>query len=140
MCLDKLRDPVKTSALLGCSADYLLGLTDELRPSGPGSNGAAQAPEQEDVIPAETVEAPLEEMQAGAQDIHPVWLPGVPERSGPVAARFSIPGVGCDMTNLCWYDAAAGRYLFSEEGATIDAECTGWWPVPDGEVNHADDQ
>ena len=28
----KLHDPAKTAKLLGCSTDYLLGLTDELTP------------------------------------------------------------------------------------------------------------
>lgn len=121
----KLHDPAKTAKLLGCSTDYLLGLTNELSPP--------VAAVQEDAIPAETVEALLEEMQAGAQEIHPVWLPGAPERSGPVAARFVIPGVGYGMTDLCWYDVAKGEYRFSEDGASIEAECAGWWPVPPAE-------
>lgn len=118
---ERLHDPARTAKLLGCSTDYLLGLTDELSPL---------VPVQEDAISAETVETLLEEMQAGAQEIHPVWLPGAPERSGPVAARFVIPGVGYGMTDLCWYDAVKGEYRFSENGANIEAECAGWWPVP----------
>lgn len=118
----KLHDPAKTAKLLGCSTDYLLGLTNELSP--------AVAAVQEDAIPAETVEALLAEMQHRDQDIHPVWLPGAPEQSGPVAARFVIPGVGYAMTDLCWYDAAKGEYRFAEDGASIDAKCAGWWPVP----------
>ena len=142
----KLHDPAKTAKLLGCSTDYLLGLTNELSP--------AVAAVQADAIPAET---PLDEIQTSAKDIHPrfcngpiegpckiqsctgarcallhdpMWLPGVPEQSGPVAARFVIPGVGYGMTDLCWYDAVKGEYRFSEDGASIEAECAGWWPVP----------
>lgn len=117
----KLHDPAKTAKLLGCSTDYLLGLTNELSPL---------IPVQEDAIPAETVETLLADMQAMDQEIHPVWLPGAPEQSGPVAARFVIPGVGYGMTDLCWYDAVKGEYRFSEDGASIEAECAGWWPVP----------
>ena len=122
----KLHDPAKTAKLLGCSTDYLLGLTDELSPP-------VAAMVQEDAVPAETVETLLEEMKASAQEIHPVWLPGVPEQSGPVAARFVIPGVGYAMTDLCWYDAEEGEYRFSEDGVSIEAECAGWWPVPPAE-------
>lgn len=121
---ERLHDPARTAKLLGCSTDYLLGLTDELSPSG------TAVPVQADAIPVETVETLLEEMQARDQEIHPVWLPGVPERSGPVAARFDISGIGYAMTDLCWYDAVKGEYRFSEDGADIEAECTGWWPVP----------
>ena len=137
---EQLNDPARTATLLGCSADYLLGLTDELRGGAPEEVSAPDMADDEPrgaSLPACGRQRPPRQWREAPL---PVWLPGVPERSGPVAARFSIPGVGCAMTNLCWYDAAAGRYLFSEDGATIDAECTGWWPVPDEEDNHADDQ
>ena len=140
----RLTDPAKTAKLLGCSTDFLLGLTNELTPPGEGparpqgSNGAAQAqaavPVQEDAIPAEMVELLSDEISTGLQAIHPVWLPGVPKKSGSVVARFAIPNGGPIMVDLCWYDVAAGRYRFSEYGSTIDAECIGWWPVPEKEA------
>jgi len=86
-------------------------------------------PAQEDSIPAEMVETLLEEVSG--QEIHPVWLPGTPEKSGPVAARFTIPGDNFTVVRLCWYNATAGIYTFSRDGAAIDAACTGWWPVPE---------
>lgn len=48
-----------------------------------------------------------------------------------VAARFAIPDGSDPMTDLCWYDAETGGYRFSKDGAGIDVECTGWWPVPE---------
>lgn len=108
-------EPAKTAALLGCSTDFLLGLTDDLAPA------------------AVMVEDLVEDLAGSKAEIHPVWLAGVPGKSGPVAARFVIPGVGYGMTDLCWYDAAARVYRFSENGADVEAECTGWWPVPDME-------
>ena len=128
---DSLREPAKIARLLGCSTDYLLGLTDDLTP--------AAVPAEEDAIPAEVVEALLEEVMTSGNEIHPVWLPGKPEKSGPVAARFGSPDGGPIMANLFWFDAELERYRFSETGAAIDAECTGWWPVPDMEDDHAAD-
>ncbi len=118
-----LSDPAKTARQLGCSTDYLLGLTDNLAP--------VAAPSQEDAIPAEIVETLLEETLSSTQEIHPVWLSGTPEKSGPVAAQHQIPDGGPAIVTLCWYDAEGGTFRFSREGETIDAECTGWWPVPD---------
>ena len=112
----RLSDPARTAKQLGCSTDYLLGLTDELTPA-----------------------APVKEKDVPAEEIHPVWLPGKPEKSGPVAARFHLPEGGSVMTDLVWFDADFGKYRFSQEGAAIDAECTGWWPVPGKEDDHADE-
>lgn len=42
---------------------------------------------------------------------------------------------------LCWYDAEIGVYQSAASGGlTVDEECTGWWPVPETEDNHADAQ
>lgn len=80
---------------------------------------------------AEVVETLLEGTPSSTQEIHPVWLSGTPEKSGPVAAQHQIPDGGPAIVTLCWYDAEGGTFRFSREGETIDAECTGWWPVPD---------
>ncbi len=61
-----LNNPTQTAKLLGCSTDYLLGLTNELTPMPT----APQAPE--DTIPAEIVETLLEELPDSEQEIHPV--------------------------------------------------------------------
>ena len=122
---NKLADPAKTAKQLGCSTDFLLGLTDELTPT------PAAPQEPVDAIPAEIVETLLEERLASGQEIRPVWLPGTPEKSGPVAARFVLPGSDHVMADLFWYDAEINKYRFTKEGASIDAECTGWWPVPE---------
>ena len=124
---DQLRSPAVTAALLGCSTDYLLGLTDDLTP--------AVVPVEEDVIPAEVVEDLVEDLTASGQEIHPAWLPGKPEKSGPVVARFIFPDDSPGMTELCWYDAEFDKYRFGEGSAPINAECTGWWPVPEEECN-----
>ncbi|MDE7260971.1 MAG: ParB N-terminal domain-containing protein, partial [Oscillospiraceae bacterium] len=121
---DNARNSAKAAKLLGCSADYLLGLTDELTPAVP--------PAKEDAAAAEIVET-LPEERSG-RDIHPVWLPGSPERSGPVAARFDFSDGNPAAVSLAWYDSARGKYYLDEKSAaSIDAECTGWWPVPEEE-------
>jgi len=126
----KLVHSIDASKLLCCSTDYLLGLTDDLTPTA--------EPVREDAIPAEMVEMLLEEVSG--QEIQPVWLSGTPEKSGPVAARLTIPGDNFTVVRLCWYNATAGIYTFSRDGAAIEAECTGWWPVPEKEDGNDDDQ
>ena len=132
----KLTDPAKVAKQLGCSTDFLLGLTDELTPT------PAAPQEPVDAIPEDIVETLLEELQAREQDIHPVWLPGTPEKSGSVVARFTIPGPDGSCTNLvqlCEYSANTKEYLFHGSYALIEAECTGWWPVPEKEDGRADE-
>ena len=131
----KLSDPAKTAKQLGCSTDYLLGLTDELTP-------ASVPKESEDAIPEEIVEALLEEVQGGGQEICPAWFPGTPKRSGPVVARFVDPdGVMSPWRFLCWFDAEKGVYKSAESGGVVvEEECTGWWPVPETEDGNADEQ
>lgn len=92
-----LRDAAK---LFNCSADYLLGLTDELRPS------AAPAPAE-----------PLK------------WNSGLPPKTGYYAAVFNCEGFV--MRKLVWFEAYLGKFYFDKShGHSIEAECAGWFPIP----------
>ena len=131
----KLTDPAKTAKLLGCSADYLLGLTDDLTPAAAG--GSDDGPRGTS-LPVCDRQRPSRQCREAPL---PVWLPGKPEKSGPVVARFFFPDGGLNMTRLCWYDAEFEKYRFGEDSAPINVECTGWWPVPEMEEDsNADDQ
>ena len=81
---------------LHCSADYLLGLTDELTP-------AAAAPQS--------------------------WQTGEPKSAGLYWCKF-------DCAGEIVYQAAewvtnTAVWAFRSSRATIDAECLGWYPLPE---------
>ena len=111
---ETLVSPTQTAEALGCSTDYLLGLTDELTPPASGMS------ENPGFLPSELGDA----LRAG------VWLPGFPDRSRQVVAKFVKDGWNPWIT-LCFYDAEASAYCISAEGIKIEEECTGWWPVPE---------
>lgn len=106
-----IRPLLKAAKALGVSLDYLL-----LRTSDP--KGIASAPDQ--TAPAEGW-LPLQ------------YLPGKepPEKDGQLAVgKFMVPGLEKPlMTIVRWHD---GRWYFNH-GATIDAECVGWFPLPPDE-------
>ena len=95
---------IKFAKQLNCSADYLLGLTDELRPSG-----AAPA---EGWVPLQFV---------NGQEI--------PSRAGLYYCRFDCDGTM--IRQVAWWDNDIMRWRFNKYGAWIDAECVGWFPLPE---------
>lgn len=59
--------------------------------------------------------------------------PQEPPEDGQLAvARFRVPGMSHPMRSLAQW--SGGRWYFSGHGATIDAECIGWWPIPADEA------
>lgn len=102
---------VKIADLLGCSLDYLLCRTDDPK-------CFASAPDQK--VPAEGW-LPLQ------------YLPGKepPEKDGQLAVgKFMVPGLEKPLMSIVrWHN---GRWCFNH-GATIDAECMGWFPLPPDE-------
>lgn len=92
-----LRDAAE---LFGCSADYLLGLTDELRPTA-----------------------------EPAHDEAPTWNSGLPAQSGYYAAVFKCQS--SIMRKLVWFNPCLGKFYFDKScGHSIEAECVGWYPIP----------
>lgn len=110
---DGLRDPARVAEVLGCTTDYLLGATDELVPA------AAKGQDFET--------GPLESALLAL-----AWIPGNPDSSGQVVARFAVDD-DSPLAMLCFYNAQTRKYSFSEDGAAIEAECLGWWPVPEAD-------
>lgn len=108
---DGLSNPAGAAEILGCSTDYLLGVTDELAPA-----------------PVKEIEPEGGPLEAALPVL--AWIPGSPDSSRRVVARFVMEG-DFTLTELCFYDSQAGKYRFSESGPAIEAACLGWWPVPE---------
>ena len=94
---------VKAADVLGCSLDYLFCRTD--KPTG-------------DISPLEG-RLPLE------------WLSGQehPHKAGQQAVgKFLADGMDKPLHMIAEWDGS--RWCFPKGGATIDAECVGWFPIP----------
>ena len=95
---EKLEKPLEACKILKCSADFLLGLTEELHGGG-GLELKWKNPEEKPVAYRE------------------------------VLARFNI-GTDKQKKLLVMWD---GEDWCFPNGASIEAECVGWWPVPEEE-------
>lgn len=98
-----LHHPLEVAKQLGCSADFLVGLTDELK-------STAKSP-AEGWIPLKFVD--------GRE---------IPPRGGPYYCRFDLDGTILNKT--AWWDSALEIWLFKKNGTKIDAKCIGWFPLP----------
>lgn len=104
---DKISHVPSIAQALQCSADYVLGLTDELHP----------APEPT------------------GQLVFNGWMPGgtTPATNGDVVAVFDL-GKGLTKKMLCYW--RGGRFEFLN-GAKIDAEVIKWMALPPDEEGDA---
>lgn len=69
-----------------------------------------------------------DELTASAET-EPVWRSGVPEASGLYAAKFDCDGYV--MKKLAFWDNCLKKFYFDDtRGASIEADCIGWYPVP----------
>lgn len=59
----------------------------------------------------------------------PVWQTAEPPTSGRYFCRFSMDGDNFSM--IAYFNATTGCYYVSVRGDLIDADCLGWWPVPE---------
>lgn len=101
--LPELVPVIKAAEFFNCSADYLLGLTDELRPTS-------------EPAPAEALS----------------WNSGLPPKTGYYAAVFNCDGY--KMQKLAWFNTCLGKFYFDKScGHSIEAECIGWYPIPQDE-------
>ena len=101
-----LTHPIEVAKQLGCSADYLLGLTDELKP--------AAAPPADGWIPLK-------------------WIPGqeFPQKDKQLAvALFKAEGADHPIRSIVEWNDSIRAWRFPRNGATIDAKCVGWFPLP----------
>lgn len=95
----------KLAEQLHCSADYILGLTDDLTPAA----------------------APCE-----GQTCIAAWMPGgtTPAHSCSVVAEFDLDGKS-KLKRLAYFDADRGEFLFKEKGDPVGMEPIRWIALPD---------
>lgn len=123
----RCHEPAKTAKALRCSTDYLLGLTDELHPAVDQNVPVEMSPAD---CPA--LGEDLAEDAEDAEDVpSPQWQIDPPKRNRPVWGAFSVDGT--IVESKAYYDAVLHRYSFSKCGASIDAACIGWVPLPEEE-------
>lgn len=123
---DNLNVPEVAKAL-NCSADYVCGLTDELRPGG---SFAWTEPREYD-LPIVEAEQVISEVVSESDTYRPgdmQFRPGKPKERTLAWCAFVIDGT--EMTSIAVYWPHLDAWCF-EHGARIDAECVGWYPVPD---------
>lgn len=104
--LEKFDHPADLATQLCCSADYLLGMTEDLTPP---------------------VRAVLEEEQENVPS--PQWLSAPPDRSRMIYGKFDAEGH--EILTSAYYDKVAGLYYFRQGGTDISARCVGWVPLPE---------
>ena len=62
----------------------------------------------------------------------PQWLAAPPRRSRTVFGTFFVDGYV--MESKARYDADLNQYLFPANGASVDAVCIGWVPLPERRI------
>ena len=109
--LNEVKRIIDIADLFGCSLDYLLCRTDEPK----SAVGAAASAPAEGWIPLQ-------------------WLSGKekPVKEGQLAvAGFMVPGMDAPMRSIvCWNGTG---WVFPAGDCSIDAECVGWFPLPEEE-------
>lgn len=65
---------------------------------------------------------------AELSDAGPRWNDGKPPKAGLYYARFEVEGH--TIHNVSVYDSMLDAWRF-KHGAKIEADCTGWWPLPE---------
>lgn len=121
-------DAPAVAKLLQCSTDYLYGLTDELRPQAGAYEWAEPREYDPPIVEAEQV---ISEVVSESDTYRPddmQFRPGKPKERTLAWCAFVIDGT--EMTSIAVYWPHLDAWCF-EHGARIDAECVGWYPVPD---------
>ena len=72
--------------------------------------------------------------RGGGQTAAPVWRSGedAPEPGQEAVAKFRVEGMERPMRQIAEWDGQ--RWRFPRQGATIDAQCIAWFPLPKEEA------
>lgn len=124
---------------LHCSADYILGLTDDL--GAPAPDATAEADPEPEALPAtdagappsedEVRENPGEAAPLSGQMVLSGWMPGGtrPAHEGRVAALYTMEGNPEPVCKALYY--ARGAFRFGTTGALCDLEPDAWIALPE---------
>lgn len=104
----RISDPARLAGELGCSTDYLLGVTDRLTPA------TEAEPQTEDAEPGE--DGPWH------------WWPERPERSG---LYWVISGPLHGGGGLCWWDAEAEQWEHAGAKVPLSPDVSLWMECPE---------
>lgn len=115
----QLDNPASLAKLLGCSTDYLLGVTDQLLPAAP----------EEPESPPEPDPVPVQPEDDGPEDAPwPHWQTGRPTQTGEYLVRFLANGF--NMRGVLDYSRFSDRWTWPNTGKPLDCEVVGWYPIP----------
>ena len=118
----RLESPAALAQLLGCSTDFLLGLTEDLRPA---------AAENEIEQPAEN-EQPAADPDPEAETPFVDWMTGLPSRSCKVYGKFGpIGGDSFYSHMVVYYDNVLKLFHFGRIDKKVEYPCLGWVPLPE---------
>ena len=118
----RLESPAALAQLLGCSTDFLLGLTEDLRPA------AAENEMEQPAGNRQPAAAPDPESDTPFVD----WMTGLPSRSCKVYGKFGPVDEDTGYTcMISYYDNFLELFRFGRYGDKVEFPCIGWVPLPE---------
>lgn len=114
-------DAASAAKALGCSADYVCGLTEELHPAGGASPAPAAGPE----------DGGDEVYMARSRVIAPEWMTGDPPGDGRYLCLVDMDLAGLPETlHEQMLDRREGVWLAYGRGIEDMFDVVAWWPLP----------
>lgn len=136
-------DPAGIAQLLGCSSDFLLGLTDELRPSvitEEPTEPQQESTEEPAIPPPEPAPAGFD-LSVWDSLTPPVegWVPlewirrlAPPPRPEQLAAvKIVAEGMELPILIIARWDKFSKAWRYPNTGVEVGGRCDGWFPLPD---------
>lgn len=141
-----LSDPAALSKRLGCSTDFLLGLTDDFRPAAAPAGKPAESSPEPERVPEISPEPAGGESPDGsdAGEARPggdppaegwvplVWLDGRerPDKDGQLAAiKFTAEGI--TLRSIAQWSASLLEWRYPGGGEIGNVKILGWFPLPE---------
>lgn len=130
----RLENPGALAELLGCSTDFLLGVTDDPTPSV-----AKPRPQKVDFLSGDLIPVPKPDTPPAEGWVPLRWRPGQerPTKDRQLAVVW-ISVAGIDLLEVARWSMAHLAWRYPQGGEIMDdAECRGWFPLPETEDDDA---